>query len=199
MAGLVGLTITKSLRWQAKDEEYDNTYYYETPDGVLSPAELADAINIVQATEKAVHGLNVNFKRGRIWSAGGTKEENITLALVDLSGTGTQIGARIFGEAAVLIEWECDRLNIDGRKVYLKKFLRIGSVVGNMDAEVAQGREGMTEGMMNPFKSYADFVQRIQPLGGAAWNLIAPSRRKTKRSLNGRVNPFLRSREFRRN
>ncbi len=196
---LYGLTITKNTNWHGLKEEFDNTYYFEGPAEPPDAAGLTALINEVANAEKPVHGINVNFIRGRVWSAGGNVVQNITLALIDLSGTGGALGGNMFPEAAIVVEWECDRPNIKGRKVYLRKFIRPCNSVGQMDAEASRGAQLMTAPMTTPFKTYADRVQTIVAPAGVNWQLKSRAGRLPKANNNGVVNLGVRSREFRRN
>lgn len=194
-----GVSITKDMRWHGALEKYDNTYYYNAPDGAPSPAVLEQIVTRIVGSEIPIHSTRVAFRTARIWSAGGTPLQNETLLLQDLTDRGNQIGAPIFGEAAVLVKWETARVNIKGKKVYLRKFVRPGCLVGTMSAEVGRGEEIATSAMLAPFKTYADSVQTITPATGVVWNLASLGNRQPKAPNNGTVDGRVRSREFRRN
>jgi len=137
---------------------------------------------------------------GRIWSTGASIIENVTLGLYDLSGQGTGGTFPIFKEGAVLVEWECQRPNVLGRKVYLRKYIRPGALPGTLPAETITGQAPIPQTEKDRFKAYADTVQSIQ-VGSSLepFLLCAPSGREPRNPSNGVVNNFLISREFRRN
>jgi hypothetical protein len=187
------------MLWHGKDEEYDNVYYLEGPAEPPDAAGLEKLISEIASAEKPIHGTRVNFVRGRVWSAGGTKEQNITLALVDLTGQGDLIGAQTFGELAILVEWECGRRNIKGRKVYLRKYIRVGNGAGVWGPGVRTGEEAMGVVDKRAFKEYADRVQTIVAPAGVNWQLRSKGGRLPRFNNNGVINDFAISREFRRN
>ncbi len=196
---LYGLTVTKSTLWHGNLEEFDNTYYYEGPAEPPAGDGLSRFAFAVADAERNIHGSNVNFERVRVWTAGGTIAQNETILLVDLTGTGAAIGAPIFKEAAVVVEWECERKNIDGKKVYLRKFIRPCAMVATMSAEASRGEEGLTDAMKAPFRSYGNDVQTVEAPIGVNWQLKSRANRLPRFNDNAVVNTFVRSREFRRN
>ena len=196
---LYGLAITKEMLWHGRAEEFQNTYYYEGPAEPPAGNGLYLFAETVASNERQVHSARVNYKTVRVWSAGGTPAENETLLLADLSMQGADIGAPIFGEAAVVIEWECERTNIDGRKVYLRKFIRPGSLIGSMSAAAGRGEDPLTDPMKALFKTYANNVQTVAAPAGVNWQLKSRAGRLPRANNNAVVNDYLRSREFRRN
>ncbi len=197
----VAVAITKQTTWHGATEQYSNVYHFDGPPVDGAPASLwTGLINDLTAAEKPIHGTNVTFKTGRVWSVGGTKQENVTLALIDLTGTGSGSAIKYFKEAAVLVEWECARLNIDGRKVYLRKYIRACAVLsGATDAEM-QGENIFSTTVKGPFKTYADKVQKVTTgTSLETFNLVSPNGRLPKADNNGVVNNYMISREFRQN
>ena len=196
---LYGVSIEKTMLWHNVQEVYDNTYFYEGPDEAPAAAGLQAFVDAIVNAERNVHGVNVAFRRARVWTAGGSPLQNITIGLFDLSGTGKAIGNQMFGETAVQVEWECARPNILGRKVYLRKFIRSKNIVGNMDVTASIGETPIDAGARGVYKAYGDAVQRVVAPAGVAWDLVSPSGRRPKAPNNAVVNPFVSSREFRRN
>lgn len=197
---LYAVSITKRLEWQGRQEEYDNTYYYEGPLFQAGDANFSNLIDEIVAAERPIHGSRVAFVRGRLWSAGGTPAQNETLVLKDLTGVGSGgAGAVLFGEAAAVVEWECARKDIKGRKVYLKKFIRPGNALIGMVEANNDGRAALGAGTKAAFKTYADRVQNTTAAFGPIFILTSPGGRVPRSPANGVVNDYLRSREFRRN
>jgi hypothetical protein len=156
-------------------------------------------VNAVHGAEIPVHGLDCRFKQARIWTAGGTKEQNVTILLMDLTGQGGAIGSKIFKETSVQVSWETSRLTVVGRKIYLRKFLRPCNVVGSAPLTVMIGEEPFTGGMPTPFKTYADRVQTVEAPTGVNWQLRSEKGAFPRDNNNGVVEKYVSSREFRQN
>ncbi len=199
-APTVAVAVTKATDWHGKREEFDNVYYYSGPAYQAGDANYLRLAEAIVAAEKLCHGSSVEFIRYRIWSAGGTKEQNVTLALVDLDGFGNAGSTPIFRESAAVVEWETDRANVLGRKVYLRKFIRVCSMLSSTPLGVGQGTAPIPATDNGAYlKTYADTVDRIVIPIGAVFNLVTPSGREVRAADNGVVNEYMRSREFRRN
>ena len=200
MAGpTVGVAITKSTLWHGEQEKLVNVYYFDGPAFQAGDANFQRLVDAITAAEKLVHGTNVNFVKARVWSAGGTVIQNVTLGLYDLFGTGSFGTAPIFKEAASLVEWECERPNVLGRKVYLRKYIRHGATPSPASIPVQSGEAVLPATMTTPLKQYADTVDVIATEGGVIFYLVSPSGRAIRAANNGVVNNYLISREFRRN
>lgn len=198
---LYAAAISKQTLWHAQQERYDNVYYYDGPNFQAGDENFKRVLDALVEAEKNVHGTNVTFVQGRMWSAGGTKEQNQTMALVDYSGTGRIAGNSMFKEACILVEWVTARPNILGRKVYLRKYIRPGmhpNIRAGLEEMDGTGRLSANDKAV--YKAYADAVQQINPgFGAVPWVLTSKSGRLPKELANGVVNDFLISREFRRN
>jgi hypothetical protein len=180
-------------------EEFDSVYYYEGPPQFGS-GNVDNFVDQLVAAERKVYSEAVKFKAGRVWTAGGTIRENITLGLVDKTGTGTMpAGARLHAEAAVLVEWECARPNILGRKVYLRKYIRSQYLPLGATDDSAMAISALNSSAKAPYKTYANDVQVISVASLGAFELVSPTGRKPKEAQNGVVDQYLRTREFRRN
>lgn len=200
MAGpVVAVAITKSTLWHGVQEEFDNIYYFDGPIFQAGDANYQRLVDALVAAEKPVYGTNVTFKKARVWSAGGTVIQNVTIGIYDLTGTGSLGGDTIFKEAASLVEWECERPNILGRKVYLRKYIRHGAVPATTTLTVRSGEAPLAATLTTPLKTYADAVDVIATEGGVLFYLVSPSGRAIRAANNGVVNQYLISREFRRN
>jgi hypothetical protein len=196
---LYGLTIEKETLWEGQQERFNNTYYYEGPAEPPAVDGLRAFVNAVWGAETYVHGLDCSFKQARIWTAGGTKEQNVTILLMDLSGTGRSLGSKIFKETAVQVSWETSRLTRVGRKIYLRKFIRPCNVIGSAPLTVMIGEEPFSGGMPAPFKSYADTVQTVEAPAGVNWQLRSEKGALPRSNNNGVVEKYVSSREFRQN
>lgn len=196
---LHAVAITKTVRYAGATEEMDNIYYYEGPLFQLGDTNYERLVNAVADAERPVHSTGVTFKTGRIWSAGGSIVDNVTLGLYDLTGKGTMLpNLEIFSEAAILVEWECSRPSVLGRKVYLRKYIRSQAIPSGVGASAALGRELLDPAYLGPYKTYADAVQNLD-LAGTMWELVSPTGRPGRSNGNGVVDTKIRTREFRRN
>jgi hypothetical protein len=196
----VAVAITKATDWHGAREEFDNVYYYDGPFYQAGSENYLRLAEKIVAAERLVHGSNVEFMRYRVWSAGGTIAQNITLGLVDLDGYGTLGSTSMFKEAAAVIEWETDRSNTLGRKVYLRKFIRPCAIDDSSNGGIATGVISLAGSTMaTKLKTYADSVDYVTIPVGAVFQLVSPTGRIPRASDNGVVNSYMRSREFRRN
>lgn len=200
MAGpTVAVAITKRTLWHGQQESFDNVYYFDGPAFQAGDENYKRLVDAIVAAEKPVHGTSVEFMTARVWSAGGTIIQNITLGLYDLDGFGTAAGSTLFGEAAALIEWQCERPNVLGRKVYLRKYIRSQQSPGALTTDQATGKAALPAATVALYKSYADAVDIIPTVGGVIFYLVSPTGRSIRAADNGVVNTYYISREFRRN
>lgn len=115
------------MSFRGVQQEFSNTYYYEYG-GVVGSGAGNSAIDAVVAIEKTFHSTNVNFVRGRCWTAGGTKAENNMIADKALSGTGTATAATTMDkERAILVRFRAGN-DSRGNPVYLRKWWHIDAV-----------------------------------------------------------------------
>jgi hypothetical protein len=197
---LVAVAITKETRYHGALEEFDNVYFYDSLIPQIGAENYERLATAVVDAEKLVHTNQVEFKSARVWSSGGTIQENITLGLFDLAGLGTMpIGFEIHAEGSILVSWECDRTSILGRKVYMRKQLRPQALPTGGTAAMGRAKEAMSAAVMAPFKTYCDTVDEITTVDGVTFNLVTPGGRVQRVTGNGTVNQYVRTREFRRN
>lgn len=199
---LYAVAIEKECRFHGNVERFGNVYYYEGPIFQAGDENYRRLVEYLTAEEKKVHDGTVTFRTGRIWSSGGTVLQNITLGLFDLSGTGTLLtSGPTHAEAAVLVEFECSRPNILGRKVYLRKYIRSQGLPQGHTQAMAGARDALSDAVKAPYKAFANAIDRISLTPGveAQWQLVSPTGRVPRAEDNGVVDPFIRTREFRRN
>ena len=197
---LYAVSIEKETLYRGVQERFANVYYYEGPSFQAGDENYRRLADFLADAEKGCHSAEVTFKTARVWSSGGTILENITLGLFDLTGTGAMpSGIELHAESAVLVEWECQRPNILGRKVYLRKYLRPQYLPTGATLASARGKAAIPAASMTPFKTYADKVDQIEITAGPTFNLVSPSGRVTRAANNGVVNDFVITREFRQN
>jgi hypothetical protein len=120
---ITGVSITKSTSFRGIQQEFANTYYYQTP-LPITQTTAEGLIDAVVAIEKPMHSTAVNFVRGRAWSAGGTPQENEQLAQKNIGGAGTNVNGpstKIDKERAFLVRARAGN-DSRGRPVYLRKW-----------------------------------------------------------------------------
>lgn len=193
-----GISIEKEITFRGVKERISNTYYYELGAAVDSTTWV-DLAAAVQVAEEKVHATGVAFKLARVWEADGSPVENEQVAMIDLTGNGKlSAGTDLACELAVLVEWECARDDIRGRKVYLRKFIR-SQGLPVAAASAAQQRAVLDAGTMGLFKAFADDVEAVTLNSGAVLGaLTSPSGRFPLGVGNGRCDPFIRNRNIRR-
>jgi hypothetical protein len=149
----VGASITKSVLFRGKAQEFSNTYYYETS-GIVSEGSAIALLDALIPLERAIHSSDVSFVSARCWSAGGTKAENQMLTQRTLTGGGTGVAspAAMDKERAFLIRF---RAGVDskGRPVYLRKWfhLEVGVLNGT---SISNGVLANTEQLSSAHRSY---------------------------------------------
>ena len=197
---LYAVSIEKQTTFHGKNEEFSNVYFYEGPAFQAGDENYKRLCDRLVAAEKLVHGNEVTFLRARIWSSGASALENVTLGLFDYTGAGTlAVTELIHAEEDVLVEWECARSNILGRKVYLRKYLRPQGLPVGSNASMGRGKLALASGVMTPFKTYADTVQAPSDATMPQFSLVSPTGRTPRAAANGVIDPLIRTREFRRN
>lgn len=174
--GIVAVSITKSVNWRGKTEQFSNILHYDVGPMVGYTAQgWLDMIDAVAAAEKAAFGSIVSFVSGRVWGdVLQPPQDTVTLGLKDLTGTGTQPGAaEVPFELAVVVQKYIGRSPIFQRKLFLRKYLHIcrgsstaaaGSLLGNTTLGANEKNIGV---------DYGGRVQLIN-VGAASHKLCSP-------------------------
>jgi hypothetical protein len=137
-----------------------------------------ELIEEVAEAERPLHSTDVTFVKGRLWSSGGTKEQNEMLAEVDLTGQGSGgTSATSDRERALLVMWRAGK-NTRGAQVYLRKWYHsCGSPVGvTISAAVERNTTRLDAINRAAVAAHADELTRIGSV--AEWGLIAASGRE---------------------
>lgn len=176
--GQITISITKRAVFRDSVQEWANTYTYRSANANPDEAGALGMIDELVANEKTFHSSAVTFVRARCWSSGGTKQENKTIAMKNLTGTGSSLTVVGFDyERAVLIQWPAG-VDSRGRKVYLRKWYHCcGEFAGNTpSADILANRTGWSTTQRTNLANAADVVTRIGNL--EAWGLTAESGRE---------------------
>lgn len=193
----IGVSIEKDVSFQGKAERISNTYHYEHG-AAMTDADIRDLVAELVTDEKQVHSGDVSYKLARVWSAGGTPAQNDQLALIDLAGTGSMAApVQMAAELAVLVEWECAREDLRGRKVYLRKFIR-SQGLGTNDLGATLQRFALPAAELARFNTYADAVESYTTAPtGTLFALVSETGRAPIGVGVGRADPFVRNRNIR--
>lgn len=125
---IFGVSITKNTNFRGTQQSFSNVYYLDGGAVVGNTAQ--ELVTELTRIEKQMHSSSVNFKEGRVWSAGGTAAENEMLLTTPLTGQGGLGGdPNVDRERAVLIQWPAG-VNVLGRPVYLRKWYHTQSSIG---------------------------------------------------------------------
>ena len=81
----------------------------------------------------------------------------------------------------------------------LRKYLRPQSLGGFASNDMARAKTALNAETVAPFKSYADAIDNPLLSSGVSFALCSPTERMPRSADNGVVDPFVRTREFRRN
>jgi hypothetical protein len=196
----VAVAITKETQFHGKVEEFSNVYYYNGPSFQAGDNNYRRLGEELAEAEKLVHSAEVTFKTARVWSAGGTILENITLGIFDLTGKGSLAsGWPMSAENAILVKMECQRPNVLGRKVYLRKYIRSQMLPGAGSDAQARQKVAIAPDAQIPYKQYADKIDFVTVDPGVLFQLVSPTGRVPRALNNGVVDQFVRNHEFRRN
>jgi hypothetical protein len=175
------VSITKETAFRGSQQSFSNVYYYDgsSPDEV----EARGIINELVRIEKEIHAQSVDFKEARVWTAGGTKAENVMILTTPLSGTGNSGGdPNVDRERAVLIQWPAG-VNVLGRPVYLRKWFHTQTAVGPAIAW-PDGVKAQTVPIANDtrtlFEGYADQLDPLNVDSALFYQLTARSGRSAQ-------------------
>ncbi len=143
----VGISITKRVAFRNSTQEFSNVYYYDGLTGRPSVSDAEGLIDTVANREKAFHGSDVTFVKGRIWEQTGDKATTEMITQKNLSGTGALTdNAQMDRERAYLFRL---RAGVDsrGNPVYLRKWFHACANIGGVaiSAGILTNESGFTQ------------------------------------------------------
>lgn len=144
----IGIAITKRVVFRNSTQEFSNVYYYDGLLGTPSNAEADALIDQASNREKAWHGVQVSFIRGKCWSQVGTPSQNNMLAQKNLSGTGALAdNAQMDRERAFLFRLRAGN-DSRGNPVFLRKWYHAAANMGAVaiSAGILTNQSGFTSG-----------------------------------------------------
>lgn len=176
---IFGVSVEKTVSFRGVAQTFANVYHYDS--GGLAPTDtiLEQLLDAVVAQEKVMHATAVTFRRGRVWTAGGSQASNQMRVDKALSGTGTPASdSSTDRERAVLVRWRAGT-DSRGRPVYLRKFWHLlTSTLGGV--AVASGllanTAGFTQGQRDNIETAADVFASITQ-GSTVFTLCGPTGR----------------------
>jgi hypothetical protein len=176
-----GVSTVKRVSFRGVQQEFGNTYLYQTNIPSTDTAALNDLIDKIVIEEKPLHSADVTFVAARLWTSGGTKEQNQMIIDRTLSGVGTNgnAGAVTDRERAMLVQF---RAGVDtrGRPVRLKKWIHV--CAGGMSSEVFSNGVYQNTAQLGGVAQariiqYGNAIKSITPAGGTVCTLVAESGR----------------------
>jgi hypothetical protein len=128
----IGISITKRVVFRNSTQEFSNVYYYDGLAGDPSTTDAEGLIDTAANREKAFHGSDVTFVKGRLWRQTADKATTEMLAQKNLSGVGALTdNAQMDRERAHLFRL---RAGVDsrGNPVYLRKWFHACANMGGV-------------------------------------------------------------------
>lgn len=177
----VSVSITKDFPFRGARERFSNVYTFDVPSPSVTVAQ--DLVARLVAIERPVHSAIVNHVEGRVWTSGGTPEQNETILITDLSGACDAVDQPVWHSQGVYeIQWRTDRPSVTDKPVYLRKYLRSFSsfnTTGWTNGHMA-GSTPISAAVRAVLQTYADALNPLVT-PGASFGLIAPSGRVVAR------------------
>ena len=162
----IGISITKATSFRNSTQEFSNVYHFDVLGSLPTAGQADSLIDELKSAEVGFHSTDVTFKRGRCWSAGGTKAENNMISQKNLTGTGsTSLISGFDKERAFLFRIRAGN-DSRGNAVYLRKWYHsCGNGPGNSPADT--GNLAQTTGISNGNKAaMVTAVETIGAIGG---------------------------------
>jgi hypothetical protein len=157
-----GFSVEKQTLFRGVQQPFANIYYYDVPG--LGPEDTSGIESILDhlvTNEKAIHGSNVTFIRGRAWNTGsGSPGGNQMRVDKNLSGVGSgNPAANMDKERAILIRVPAGT-NSRGKPVYLRKWYHTCAQPG-VSAFTAGQLENTAQLAANQRDSFANFFNQL--------------------------------------
>ena len=186
----IGISITKRVVFRNSTQEFSNVYYYDGLLGRPSQSEADSLIDTASNREKAFHGTQVSFIKGRLWEQTGDKATTEMVSQKNLSGNGSLTdNAQMDRERAFLFRL---RAGVDsrGNPVYLRKWFHACANIGGVaiSAGILTNQSGFTAGERTTLQNAMNSIGSIgsgatlgtlcakggrQPTAGALWEAHA--------------------------
>ncbi len=173
----VGISIVKTVLFRGVQQEFSNVYHYELLGAQTGPWEAL--LDEMKASEINFHSSDVTFKRGAVWSAGGTPAQNAMLFQKTFTGLGGQTtNASHDRERAVLVRWPAG-IDSRGKPVYLRKWYHSCGACANVSfsAGMMQNTAALSTAERT---TIANAAAAFDEVGATeAWQLCSASGRRT--------------------
>lgn len=167
-------------------------YYY---DGLVGRPSVTDAEGLIDTAanrEKAFHGTQVSFIKGRLWEQTGSPGTTEMVAQKNLSGNGALTdNAQMDRERAFLFRL---RAGVDGRgnPVYLRKWFHACANIGGVaiTAGILTNQSGFTSGERTTLVNAINAIGSIGS-GGTLGTLVSKNGRVTTAGAPWEAHQFL--------
>jgi hypothetical protein len=135
MTGAYGVAVEKETNFRGAVEEFANVYHYhlESPSG----SAYQDLANLVVAKDRLVYSPGFTYKTVRVFGpTDGPASANLIRFVGDLTGTGSKTvsGPTAYGELTYVVSMRAGRSETTQRRIYVRKFIRIGSTYSTSDS-----------------------------------------------------------------
>ena len=190
------ISITKETAWRGTRERFSNVYVYDFEAFESADGDREAFIRALADAERPVHSIEVFYIEGRMWSTGGTTQENQTLAIVDLEGSGAATDTQNMDrEACFVVQWRTSRPSITQRPVTLKKWLHSCSGLGS-GPDVLSGRAQIAASTRDLLTTYGNAVRERSFAGLGPYPLVSSSN-SGRQAGETFVLPWIEHHEFR--
>lgn len=169
------IAIEKSISWRGQPEITSNVYHYDNENPMQTDAGWNDLANQIAAAEKLALGNGMTWKGYRVW--GPTHlgpQQSKMIAEGTLSGTGSQSGALVYPEFAVVCSFFLGRSPDTNRKRFLRKYYHTSSLPTGATTSEASGTAQLSSATKAPFVTLMNSLKNLT-VGGFAWALCAPN------------------------
>ena len=174
----IGISIKKRVAFRDSVQHFSNTYHYASVDNEPNEAGARGLVDELVAFEKSCHSTAVTFVEARVWSSGGTIEQNRMIGTFALSGQGSaSTSASMDRERAFLVSWPAGR-NSRGKPVFLRKWFHACGFFAavSLTSSVMDNTTGFSAADRAAIAAKADEITRIGNV--EAWGLVAESGRE---------------------
>jgi hypothetical protein len=188
----IGISITKRVVFRDSTQEFSNVYYY---DGLVGRPSVADADALIDQAanrEKAFHGSNVTFIKGRLWEQTGSPGTTEMVSQKNLSGNGSLTpNAQMDKERAYLFRLRAGQ-DSRGNPVYLRKWYHACANIGGVaiSAGILTNESGFTTAERTTLVNAINSIGSIGS-GGTLGTLVSKNGRTTTAGFSWEAHKYL--------
>lgn len=199
MARPYAVAVTMSCTFQGKEDEFTNVFHFLDKALFSTTAGFESLGDQVVTAMRPMFAPHVTFKRYRVFGpTDGTKAENVTEKIKDLTGTGSMtVGALLYPESCVVADIYVGR-GPNGGKQFLRKFIHSLAVITSTgSSDVPYGRAVLASTAKDVFKNPLNSILSVN-VGGVANEMCTPNGKTPPSGGVWSVNDYISSRQFKR-